>query len=148
MCLMSQLMTDCRPIHRAALERLHGSSNDPYMPYSDDISFTETAGLATPPLSSYLSASISRKRDRFKIKMASGPDAAKWSVLMEAVRLDFVQKGPDSVMSTAIGCTTKRHPNEADTLKIIHRRYHMMFGMNAPPIDGKQLHAVSSFLPF
>jgi hypothetical protein len=144
MYLMPQLMADCPPRPPPTLEPLRGSLDDPPIPYSDDISFTETAGLATPPMSGYLSESITRKRDRFKIKTTPGPDAAKWSVLMEAIRLDFVRKGPDSVKATTVGYGTKRQPNEADTLRIIDRRYRMIFGINAPPMDGKQLHAVSS----
>ena len=78
----------------------------------------------------------------------TAPDSAKWTVLMEAVRLDFVQKGPDTMMSSTWGDGAKRQANENDTLRVIDNRYRMIFGTYATPIQENPLQSVSSLMKY
>ena len=83
-----------------------------------------------------------RKRQRFKLKGIPEGARPKWKMLLEIVRLDYVQKGPDK--PSAIG---EKRGNKllADTYELelnIKNRYRQIFGETARPMTPKELEGV------
>jgi hypothetical protein len=62
---------------------------------------------------------------------------------MEAVRLDFVDKGPDPILrDSGDWGAKKRQGDDQTTLEIIRNRYRMIFGDQAPPLHPRQIQTV------
>src|SRR5271154_959259 len=70
-----------------------------------------------------------RKRLRWNIQDAPESKRGKWSILFEAVRLDFVQKDPDNLSSFEHDGKGRRHTaDDEETRFMITQRYKQIFG--------------------
>src|SRR5436305_8082251 len=69
-----------------------------------------------------------RKRIRWNIQYAPESERGKWSILFEAVRLDFVYKGPDNLSSFEYeGKGRRRTADDGETRFMITQRYKQIF---------------------
>jgi hypothetical protein len=64
---------------------------------------------------------------------------------MEPVGLDFVNKGPDPMLPASREAS-KHQADDHDTVELIQKRYRIIFGNAALPINGKQMQTVTPFL--
>jgi hypothetical protein len=83
-----------------------------------------------------------RKRERFKLSSLTDEDRAKWGVLMEAVRLDYVQKGPDAPAPEGEWKGKKRGADDRGLMDIVQRRHSHVFGHDAPALTPREIEAV------
>jgi hypothetical protein len=80
------------------------------------------------------------RRENFKLQNIADPKERElWRRLFEAVVLDHIQRGPvSSIMDPEMGCVDPM-------IRDIKKRYHQMFGEDAPELTTEQLRAVSIF---
>ena len=69
----------------------------------------------------------SRKRKRFRISELPEDDRYLWSMFFEAVRLDYVQKGPDDPAPEGDTRGKKRLADNRVLIQMIKRCHRMMF---------------------
>ena len=90
-----------------------------------------------------------RKRRWWNIQDAPQSKQGKWSILFEAVRLDFVQKGPDNRSPFEHDSNGRRlTADDEETRFMITKRYERIFGENEIPMTKMQMDAVLSPLAF
>ena len=89
---------------------------------------------------------------RFKLRDLSDEDREKYRQFLEAVRMDYVQRGPDSSRHGFSKAPTQmeRTPDYTASLKAFKLRYHshQFFGSNAPQMLENHLNAVCSWYRF
>jgi hypothetical protein len=90
-----------------------------------------------------------RKRLRWNIQDAPESKRGQWSILFEAARLDFVQKGPDNISSLEHdGKGRRRTADDEETRLMVTKRYKQIFGEDEIPMTKMQMDAVLSPLAF
>jgi len=87
----------------------------------------------------------SRKRKRFRISELPEDDRYLWSMFFEAVRLDYVQKGPDDPAPEGDTRGKKRLADNRVLIQMIRRRHRMMFREDAKPLAKRELEAVNAY---
>ena len=87
----------------------------------------------------------SRKRKRFRISELPEDDRHLWSMFFEAVRLDYVQKGPDDPAPEGDTRGKKRLADNRVLIQMIKRRHRMMFREDAKPLAKRELEAVNAY---
>jgi len=78
-------------------------------------------------------------RSRWQLKEEPVIERKRWSILMEAIRMDYVQSGPDFPIS---GLNQTIRPDDRVATDSIKNRYEQIFGANAPPMSPRQWTAV------
>ena len=74
-------------------------------------------------------------RNRFKIRDCSQEDQRKWSILMEAVRYDYIRKGQDLCVHTDAKKKIKKIADDRELIHIINHRYVQFFGHEASKLS-------------
>ena len=84
------------------------------------------------------------KRKRFMISNGnlSKDDREQWSLLCEAVRMDYVQRGPDPRYESS--AERSAHADDSESSAAIIFRHRDMFGPDAPKLDDIQMTYVPS----
>jgi hypothetical protein len=88
---------------------------------------------------------------RFKLRDLSEEHRNKYKRLLEVVRMDYVQRGPDSSRHGFLkgAAQMERTPDYKASLDAFNLRYHsgIFFGHDASPMPDNQLDAVCSWYP-
>ena len=82
---------------------------------------------------------VQDSRSRWQLKEEPVIERKRWSILMEAIRMDYVQSGPDFPIS---GLNQTIRPDDRVATNSIKNRYEQIFGANAPPMSPRQWTAV------
>jgi hypothetical protein len=93
------------------------------------------------------------KEPRFKLRdLSDENDRMKYKMLLEVVRMDYVQRGPDTSkhVSKVKVPHMQKIPNYAASLEAFNERYFSdaFFGPDASPLSANQLDAVPSWSAF
>ena len=86
-----------------------------------------------------------KKRRRFRISDLPEDEKPLWSMFLEAVRLDYVQKGPDNPAPEGETRGRKRLADNRELISMIKRRHRMMFGEDARPLAKREIEGVSTY---
>ena len=86
-----------------------------------------------------------RKRNRFTLREVPENDRPTWRLFFEAIRLDYIRRGPNPTLSDSDSSgNNRRTVDDRDSIRAINGRYHMIFGNEARPLDAHQMEAVTS----
>src|SRR5205814_10026649 len=86
-----------------------------------------------------------KKRSRFMISDLPEDEKPLWSMFLEAVRLDYVQKGPDNPAPEGERRGRKRLADNRELISMIKRRHRTMYGDDARPLAKREIEGVSTY---
>lgn len=113
---------------------------------------TVTPGRSLTLVKQSIEKNAKANEKRFKLRDLSDEDRNKYRQLLEVVRMDYVQRGPDSSRHgfSKGAAQMERTPDYTASLEAFKVRYYsdQFFGSNASPMLENQTNAVCSWYPF